>query len=132
VRAQGLSFLFEDDARDDLGRDRDARPLSRLSGKAMSGQAELVFGGTTYDPELDYDRLARQFERVRALMSDGAWRTLREIADELGHPEASISARLRDLRKEKFGGFLVERRRRGDPPRGLFEYRLQIPVEADP
>jgi predicted ArsR family transcriptional regulator len=57
-------------------------------------------------------------------MVDGKWRTLREIADALTIPEASASARLRDLRKERFGNYQVERQRRGEGRKGLFEYRM--------
>ena len=82
------------------------------------------FDGGTYQPELDYERLSRQHVRVKTAMSDGRWRTLDEIAAITGDPQASISARLRDLRKPKFGCLLVERQRRGDGRRGLFEYRV--------
>ncbi len=67
------------------------------------------FDGETYDPARDHDRLGRQMSAVRALMGDGEWRNLREIATLTGHPEASVSARLRDLRKPSFGGYLVDR-----------------------
>lgn len=63
-------------------------------------------------------------------MSDAKWRTLGEVAKETGAPEASISARLRDLRKEKFGGYLVERKYHGD---GLWAYRVmqRVPIQLD-
>jgi len=54
-------------------------------------------------------------------MSDGLWHTLAEMSSRLGFPEASVSARLRDLRKDKFGGRVVERRY---VLNGLWEYRL--------
>jgi hypothetical protein len=81
----------------------------------------VTFGGVTYDPERDHDRLVVQLEAVRRLMSDGRWRTLPAISSATGAPEASVSARLRDLRKAKFGGRQVERRY---VSRGLWEYRL--------
>lgn len=83
--------------------------------------------GETYDPVLDKVRLNGQQRRVYLAMRDGAWRTLREISELTYDPEASVSARLRDLRKEKFGAFIVERRRRGGTPRGTHEYRLLFP-----
>ena len=82
-----------------------------------------MFDGTTFNAPADGLRLARQLSAVRDLVSDGKWRTLHEIADVVGAPEASVSARLRDLRKPKFGGWTVERRRRGEAKRGLHEYR---------
>jgi hypothetical protein len=84
------------------------------------------FDGRTYDESLDRDRLWTQFCRTRDLMRDGQWRSLREISAALGDPEASISARLRDLRKERFGGWIVARRRR-DLDSGTWEYRVRAP-----
>lgn len=85
-----------------------------------------TFDGATYEPEHDQVRLNAQTERVRRLMADGHWRTLAEICLATGDREASVSARLRDLRKPRFGAFDVERRRRGEASRGIFEYRLNI------
>lgn len=96
----------------------------------MTGQAELAFSGATYDPELDRERLSAQARKVWDVMVEAsAWWTLAELQDATGiRSEASISARLRDLRKEAFGGHTVERRRWGwtDEERaaGVFEYRL--------
>jgi hypothetical protein len=52
---------------------------------------------------------------------DGKWRTLADISAVTGDPEASVSARLRDLRKVKFGGLSVQRRYAGG---GLWQYRV--------
>ena len=79
------------------------------------------FDGDTYEPDKDKARLTGQLGRVFAVMSDGHWHSLREIADKAKGSEASVSARLRDLRKEKFGSYEVERRRLDG---GLFQYRL--------
>ena len=94
------------------------------------GEEPPHFGGVTYDPALDADRLTRQLGRVYAVLSDGRWRTLAEIGAATRaltgqhDTEAAISARCRDLRKRHFGGYVVERRRRGNPASGLHEYRL--------
>ncbi len=102
--------------------------LLRCDGRQGAAEAEPEpaphFDGETYVPPLDHERLTKQLARVKAVMLDGRWRTLRELADETGDPESSISARLRDLRKEKFGAYVIERRRRGEGRCGLFEYRL--------
>src|SRR5262245_3101999 len=82
------------------------------------------FAGTSYDPELDEERLAGQMPCMCRLMEDAVHRTLREISDETRIPEASVSARLRDFRKAKWGGHIVNKRRRGDPKHGLWEYQL--------
>ena len=86
----------------------------------------MRFSGSTYDPNLDHDRLKAQLERVRGLMKDQEWRTLFRIADATGDPTQSVSARLRDFRKQRFGGHTVNRRRSGDGTRGLFEYQLVL------
>jgi len=81
------------------------------------------FDGRTYQDCHDRKRLSSLLARVERLMSDACWRTLAEIQSEVGGSEAGISARLRDLRKTKFGGYQVDRRRRGEGSRGLWEYR---------
>jgi hypothetical protein len=85
----------------------------------------MPFGGETFDPERDGERLSRQLHEVRMFMLSrkGQWFSLCEISGALGFPEASISARLRDLRKKKFGRWAVEARRR-DGLRATWEYRL--------
>jgi hypothetical protein len=82
------------------------------------------FAGPAYAPALDHARLTLQHARIRDLMRDGRWRTLGEIAAATGDKEASISAQLRHLRRPKFGAWVVEKRRRGEGRRGLWEYRL--------
>lgn len=94
----------------------------------MGAQLSLVprFDGATYVAELDEARLGALMLEVWHVMRDGRWRTLEEIHRAIGQrgSEASISARLRDLRKERYGGLEVQRRRRGREERGLFEYRV--------
>ena len=87
---------------------------------------DMRFDGATYDPKLDKGRLKGQTLRVFNCMKDSGWRTLAEIESVTGDPQSSISARLRDLRKERFGGHTVERRRRGKAEAGLYEYMLKI------
>lgn len=70
----------------------------------------------------DAQRLGRQLRAVRSLMKAGPrWWTLREIAEAVKAPEASVSARLRDLRKPRFGGSNIERRRLTG---GTWQYRM--------
>lgn len=84
------------------------------------------FGGTTVT-ENDTERLTTQLDAVKQVMADGAWRNLERIAEVVflltgkKATEASVSARLRDLRKDKFGGYTVERKSAGN---GLFLYRV--------
>lgn len=86
----------------------------------MSEQLQLNFDGPDLEKE-DHVRLAGQILAIFSVMQDRTWRTLAEIARVTGAPEASASAQLRHLRKARFGGHTVERRRRGA---GLYEYRL--------
>jgi len=81
------------------------------------------FDGADYVPERDDIRLTGQLLRVWNVMSDGKWRTLREISDLTNDPEASISAQLRHLRKPRFGGHEVEREY---VLNGLYKYKLNI------
>jgi hypothetical protein len=62
-----------------------------------------------------------QLVRVRELMRDGKERTLAEISEITGDPEASVSARLRDLRRPKYGLWTVRRKRIGS----LYYYQLR-------
>ncbi|WP_313515580.1 hypothetical protein [Sphingobacterium sp.] len=92
-----------------------------------------LFAGSDFDKFVDYRRLKTQIDRVFALMKDSKWRTLQEIQRELGDrypnkhfPESSISAQLRNLRKE-YGGFhTINKRRRGKVSNGTFEYQLEV------
>lgn len=79
--------------------------------------------GETYVHERDGRRLHHQHHRVLAFMRDGRFHTLAEIAAATNDPEASVSARLRDLRKERFGSHVIERLY---VERGLFKYRLRV------
>ncbi len=86
---------------------------------------DVRFDGETYDHELDRARFGKQLELVYSVMEDGEWRSLHEITALVGNVlETGVSARLRDLRKEKFGGYIVDRRRVGN----LYEYRLNLPA----
>jgi len=80
-----------------------------------------TFDGETIEPARDHDRLRAQLHRVLNAISDHEWLTLHQISAITGDPEASVSARLRDLRKDKFGGYTIERQYAGE---GLWEYRL--------
>jgi hypothetical protein len=79
--------------------------------------------GETYEPERDRERLARQRRRVWDYMIAGRWRSLAAISEATGYPEASVSARLRDFRKARFGSHTVDRRYIG---MGLWQYRLHV------
>lgn len=93
----------------------------------MSGIKELLgdtpfppaeFHGETFNYSRDYERLSAQAKRVAEVMISGEWKTLSEIRQETGDPEASISARLRDIRA---AGIEVEKEY---VTRGLWRYRI--------
>ena len=87
----------------------------------MSDGALHHFDGATFEPSRDARRLTNQFNRVLAALRDGREYTLSELHEITGDPEASISARLRDLRKPRFGSHEIRARY---IRRGLFGYRL--------
>jgi hypothetical protein len=86
-------------------------------------EATMRFDGSTFDAARDSARLGDQMAAVLSIMADGKWRTLAGIASETNAPEASVSARLRDLRKSRFGGHTVNREYL---QRGLFQYQLLV------
>lgn len=90
---------------------------------ATNGTAPRRFNGADYDHARDAGRLSVQMDRVFACIQDGKARTLRQIADATGDPEASVSAQLRHLRKARFGGFTINKEHQG---RGLYLYRLEV------
>ncbi len=83
-----------------------------------------LFSGESFDEKLDGERLMTQTSKVFQLMKDGTWRTLNEIAIIVNAPTQSVGSRLRGFRLAKFGAHKVNRRRRGDPKKGVFEYQL--------
>jgi hypothetical protein len=93
-----------------------------------------TFDGDTLEKG-DEPRLWSQLEAMKHLyqtrpLGEG-WRTLANIRTNLKYlysltaSEASISARLRDLRKERFGAYQVERKRIGS----IYAYRVLPPLE---
>lgn len=76
-----------------------------------------------YKPALSSPLRLFQIDAVYGLMKDGHWRTLEQISKQLKQPIQSVSARLRDLRKDKFGGFTV-RREMSDKPR-VWLYKVE-------
>jgi hypothetical protein len=91
-----------------------------------------MFDGTTYIRSLDKDRLSTALQRVFYVGVDCSaipdkWYTLHDFQWTIKcifgehYSEAGISARLRDVRKPKFGSHAMESRRRDG---GLWEYRI--------
>lgn len=79
--------------------------------------------GETFEPARDRVRLDGQALDVWQFMADQKWHTPAEIEAGTGHNWASISARLRDYRKERWGGHSVHRMYLR---KGVFSYRLEV------
>ena len=84
------------------------------------GKENAKFDGSDVNDD-DNQRLTGQIEAVFECMLKGKWMALDEISDETGAPQASASAQLRNLRKERFGSHVIDKRRRGQ---GLWEYKM--------
>lgn len=87
----------------------------------MTDQLDLLAWrpkGQTIDLARDKPRLGDQLRAVFEFVKSGDWVTLRQISAAVGAPEASCSARLRDIRRL---GFTVEREY---VLRGLHRYRV--------
>ena len=86
------------------------------------------FDGPNYDAQQDFHRLNGQLQRVKALMLDGKPRTLSEIADKTNTPLSTVSSRVRDLRKEKNGSYIVLSERIS---RGTYVYWIPASPKCD-
>ncbi len=77
--------------------------------------------GSTYNAQRDLARLSDQMRRVYDALSTGRKFTLRELADAADCPEASASARFRDLKRL---GFAVDKKNLGA---GTWQYFMHPP-----
>jgi hypothetical protein len=95
---------------------------------ARTAVREERFDGQTYDHQLDRKRLTSQLDAVLYLLGDGRWWSVPELTKSVARivgksvSDSSTTARLRDLRKPKFGAHQIQSRRRAGG--GSFEYRL--------
>ena len=111
----------QEDARDSC-HSRPGRRMIPADENVGSEPLPTLFDGITINDERDNGRLQAQLDLVRQLtLSTGLWYTLAELSQRTNFPEASVSARLRDLRKARFGGYTVERKY---VERGLWAYRV--------
>lgn len=102
--------------------------------KLIHEARENGFDGETYDHGQDGERLTGQLGRVFDAVRGGRWLTLGGLATITTGSEGGVAARLRDLRKERFGGWNIERKRSPLFP-GLWLYRLNgkaLKPEAQP
>lgn len=101
-------------------------------GDPMMCETQPDFDGKTFDQKRDGKRLLTQQKAVERLMQDGYWRTdeevqagIRKVYGVVGKLP-SVSARVRDLRKPKHGGYEIARRHRAGAPSGVNEYRMVL------
>lgn len=73
--------------------------------------------------ELFGPRLFPQAADVWSAMHDGRWYSLQALHEKTGYPTQSISARIRDFRKPRFGSHRVDKQRYG-LHRGTWVYKL--------
>lgn len=90
---------------------------------AISQNAQEPFDGVTYQDK-DYTRLSGQLLRVFEVMKDGRWYGASQLCELANVSPLSITARIRDLRKDRFGKHAIETKRANDT--GLFLYRLVL------
>jgi len=79
------------------------------------------FDGSDYKPDFDKVRLTKAIKKVFMFMMSNDWVSIDDIAENTGVPHSSASTHTRNLRKEKFGSWEVEKRKVGN---GFFEFRL--------
>jgi hypothetical protein len=91
--------------------------------------ARRLFHGPRTNTVGQHRRLASQFERVKAVMMDGKWRTLWEIADLTDSQPTSVSARLRDFTKKEFGSHTKNHRIRAGS-QNQWEYQIILNPET--
>ena len=84
---------------------------------------DVLFDGDDYNHGRDNPRLVGQLYRIHKLMKDGQWRTLKQISEACDCPQASVSAQLRNLRKERFGAYNIEKHYYIN---GVYYYRMVI------
>ena len=90
----------------------------RPSGLSTGG---LRFDGWTYDEAQDQKRLGTLLIRVYNVLKDGQPHTLPELVLKCGGSETGVSAKIRDLRKARFGGHTIEATRKHG---GTWAYKL--------
>ena len=90
------------------------------------GPLEAQFDGDDYVDSRDRKRLKGQMRRVYDCLSDYRWWTVDDVCRVTGDRNgASISAQNRNLRKPKFGAYIIQKQHRGH---GLYAFRM-LPQE---
>lgn len=86
------------------------------------------FQGDDYVATRDRDRLTSQIKKIYLHMRDEQWRSLKDISNELDIPHSSVSAQLRNLRKESFGSHKIHRKHLQG---GFYLYKLEVNQQGE-
>tara|TARA_R110002167_G_scaffold282191_1_gene487457 strand:+ start:372 stop:665 length:294 start_codon:yes stop_codon:yes gene_type:complete len=86
------------------------------------------FDGDDYVADRDNARLTNQIDKVRMYMENAGYLTVKQIAADLKQPEPSVSAQIRNLRKDRFGARTVNREYRGN---GCYAFKLEPKEDAN-
>ena len=87
---------------------------------------DAPFDGDDYVDSRDRQRLKGQMQRVYNCLNDYRWWTVDDICRVTGDRNgASISAQIRNLRKPKFGAYIIEKEHKRN---GLYAFRM-LPQE---
>lgn len=107
--------------------DRDRKNANPPRWHANDHMPKPAFPGPAVEPEYDNIRLTGLQYAIFELMKDGRWRTFSDIhfAIQRGS-ENGIAAMLRNLRHKSRGRHTVNKKRKGDKHKGLWEYQLIV------
>lgn len=78
------------------------------------------------ETQQEWRYMGRQQDDVYDVMKDQEWHTLEEVATAVNGRQTSVSACIRNFRKEKHGGYAVDRKREN----GEYLYRLVLNRDA--
>jgi hypothetical protein len=101
-----------------------------LMPEEKSFSAQMVEQNTAEVPrEPKFTPPKGKLAKLLKVLSDGRWHSPLELCELTGISPLSITARLRDLRKDDYGGHTIETK---ETQPGLVLYRLLLLNRADP
>lgn len=80
------------------------------------------------EKQQEWRHTGKQQLDVYNVMKDQQWHSLEDVYRKVGGRQTSVSACIRNLRKQNYGGFIIERARED----GEYLYRLLPPVDGEP
>lgn len=79
------------------------------------------------EKQQEWRHTGKQQHDVYNVMKDQQWHSLEDVYSKVGGRQTSVSACIRNLRKEAYGGFIVERAREN----GEYLYRLSLRTDGE-